>query len=255
MFQRLGELVSRHWLLTIVLWVVVVVAVRRNTPRWDNVTHDGDLAYMPADMPSVQGEQLLEQAFPDRRSKSEVIIVLSREDRPIDVADLETARSFVCRMQSLFGASKYAEHERLNRELLTVHASAAADVDDLKLRAVRAREQAATAFDHAVEALEPQKLMARDPTAFAYAAHNLAVLREQEDPALAAELRTLAWNLESKLEEQSSEIVGGSGELPLMYVWSRYTARLGGKLVSKDRQADLIVLGLSTEFMAAENIR
>ena len=40
----------------------------------------------------------------------------------------------------------------------------------------------------------------------------------------------------------------------MVYVWSPYTARLGGKLVSRDRQASLIVLGLANEFMATENV-
>ena len=117
MFQRLGNLVSRHWLLTIIIWIVVVVVVRRSTPSWDDVTHDGDLAYMPVDKPSVQGEQLLELAFPDGRSKSEAIVILSREDRSIDLVDLQTAKSFVCRMQNLLGASKYAQNKRLLAEL------------------------------------------------------------------------------------------------------------------------------------------
>ena len=59
MFSRLGTFVSRHWLLTILMWIALVVLVRCVTPAWDSVTHDGDLAYMPSYMPSVQGELLL----------------------------------------------------------------------------------------------------------------------------------------------------------------------------------------------------
>ena len=254
MFQRLGEFVSRHWLFTIIVWIVVVVAVRRNTPPWDDVTHDGDLAYMPANMPSVQGEQLLEQAFPDRRSKSEVIIILSREDRKMDVADLETLRSFVCRMQNLFGASKYAEHQRLVAELASGDPQDTQGRADLQERADRAREQAVEAFDQAVAALDSDHLMARD-SYYALAAHNLAVVYEEDDRLPEAkQLQALAWNLDPTLKDKPKEIVGGSGELPLMYVWSPYTARLGGKLVSRDIQANLIVIGIANEFMAAENI-
>lgn len=256
MFQRLGEIVSRYWLVTIVIWIVLVIVVRRNTPSWDDVTHDGDLAYMPAYMPSVQGEQLLEQAFPDGRSKSEAIIILSREDREIDLLDLETAKSFVCRMKNLLGASKYAQHQRLLAELEQSDASDDALRQSLTDRAALARQQALEAFDEAVEALAEDKLMARDPY-FANAAHNLAVLLfEQRDDRLpeAKQLRGWAWNLNPKLKERPQQIVGGRGELPLLYVWSQYTARLGGKLISRDHRANLIVLGLSNEFMAAENI-
>ena len=57
MFARLGDFVSRRWLLVIAIWAVAIVSVPLATPRWDDVTLDGDLAYLPEDMPSVQGEK------------------------------------------------------------------------------------------------------------------------------------------------------------------------------------------------------
>ncbi len=255
MFQRLGNLVSRHWLLTIIIWIVVVVVVRRSTPSWDDVTHDGDLAYMPVDKPSVQGEQLLELAFPDGRSKSEAIVILSREDRSIDLVDLQTAKSFVCRMQNLLGASKYAQNKRLLAELDDPE-SKLTDIEReaIKKLATEAREKTIEAFEEAVAALEDDELIARDPY-FANAAHNLAIVYAEDDSvADAEELRALAWGIDPTLKEAPMQLAAGMGELPLMYVWSRYTERLGGKMVSRDGQADLIVLGISNEFMAAENI-
>ena len=92
------------------------MVVRQNTPKWDDVTHDGDLAYMPERMPSVQGEKLLEQAFPDGRSKSEAVVILAREDRPIDVDDLEVVKSFVSRFQNMLGTSLYIRSKQLVSE-------------------------------------------------------------------------------------------------------------------------------------------
>jgi len=87
MFHHLGALVSRFWLPVIVGWLLLVVALRMAAPRWDDVTHDGDFAYLPDDMPSVAGEELLQEAFPDRRAKSQLVVVLARDDGPLTLVD------------------------------------------------------------------------------------------------------------------------------------------------------------------------
>jgi len=68
MFVLLGKLVTRHWLAVIVGWVLVVALLHWAAPNWDDVTRDGDLAYLPPQMPSVRGEQLLANAFPRDRA-------------------------------------------------------------------------------------------------------------------------------------------------------------------------------------------
>ena len=52
MFPRLGVFVSRWWPAVLVAWALAVVAVRSGAPRWDDVTRDGDFAYLPAAMTS-----------------------------------------------------------------------------------------------------------------------------------------------------------------------------------------------------------
>ena len=59
MFARLGQFISRYWYLVIAVWLAVVVATGLLAPRWDDVTYDGDLAYMPESMSSVAAERLL----------------------------------------------------------------------------------------------------------------------------------------------------------------------------------------------------
>ena len=71
MFARLGHVISKHWLLVIVTWIVILFVANRLAPDWDQVTHDGDFAYLPPEMPSVVGERLTREAFPLQRSKSE----------------------------------------------------------------------------------------------------------------------------------------------------------------------------------------
>ncbi len=67
MFARLAQLVARRWLLVIICWLLAVSLVRWQAPRWDSITHDGDFAYLPSQMPSVVGEQWMTQAYPKQR--------------------------------------------------------------------------------------------------------------------------------------------------------------------------------------------
>ncbi|MCX7424710.1 MAG: MMPL family transporter [Planctomycetia bacterium] len=100
-FDRLGSLVSRRWVLVLLFWVVLVAGVHQVAPRWDDVTHDGDFAYLPDRMTSVRGEKLLEAGFPDFFSKSQVALVIAREDDQLGEPDFEVAH----RLEAAFPAS------------------------------------------------------------------------------------------------------------------------------------------------------
>jgi len=95
MFDRLAALVSRHWVLVMLAWAVLVVMIPRLAPRWDDVTKDGDFAYLPEAMTSVQGERLLEAAFPESLSRSQGILVVCRPRGPLQKPDLAIADRLV----------------------------------------------------------------------------------------------------------------------------------------------------------------
>ena len=42
------------------------------------MAYDGDFEYLPTKMSSVAGGQLLDEAFPDVRSRSQIVLVLGR---------------------------------------------------------------------------------------------------------------------------------------------------------------------------------
>ncbi len=86
-YERLGRLISRYWALVILAWIAGWWCLHSLAPRWDDVTRDGDLAYLPEQMPSVQGERLLERAFPSMRSRSQAVLVLARPDKPLSSDD------------------------------------------------------------------------------------------------------------------------------------------------------------------------
>lgn len=87
-YQRLANLVSRWWLPVILVWLGIAAGVRYAAPRWDDVTRDGDLAYLPDEMASVRGEKLLREAFPNHRSKSQIVLVCERANAPLTSDDL-----------------------------------------------------------------------------------------------------------------------------------------------------------------------
>lgn len=91
MFSRLGGFISRWWPAVLAAWVLALVGVRWVAPRWDEVTRDGDFAYLPEEMTSSKGERLLERAFPDVLAKSQIVLVVARHDGPLRPEDLAIA--------------------------------------------------------------------------------------------------------------------------------------------------------------------
>jgi putative drug exporter of the RND superfamily len=94
-FDRLGVLVSRHWFAVLLGWAALLAVTVCFAPHWDDVTKDGDFAYLPAAMTSVQGERLLEAAFPEALSKSQVIFVVCRSNGPLGPPDYDVADRLV----------------------------------------------------------------------------------------------------------------------------------------------------------------
>jgi RND superfamily putative drug exporter len=87
MFSHLARFVTRRPLVVIAGWIAIVVALRIVAPSWDDVTLDGDLAHLPVDMPSIRGQELLKEAFPDQSAQSEIVIVIARDGQPLSGAD------------------------------------------------------------------------------------------------------------------------------------------------------------------------
>ena len=68
----------RHPIIVVLAWVVLAVTLRTAAPDWKSVALDGDFDYLPAEMTSVAGGRLLDEAFPGDRSRSQIVIVLAR---------------------------------------------------------------------------------------------------------------------------------------------------------------------------------
>ena len=85
--QRWAHFVTRRWWWVLVFWVIVAIAIRHSAPPWNDIAYDGDFEYLPAEMSSVAGGRLLDQAFPGERSRSQIVLVLGREASTLKKSD------------------------------------------------------------------------------------------------------------------------------------------------------------------------
>lgn len=248
MFLRLGQIVARYWWAVIGGWMLLAFFSFTLAPRWEDVTYDGDLAYLPADTSTVQTELLLDKAFPDSRVRSQIVFVLARDGQPLTSDD----RSYVDRLAkyclNMAGVARWNQSLEF-REAAEKSAISPADeatVKQWERRAQLSREDALEAFNNAI-ALD---------ASFAAALHNRAIVCSAlGDTAEAEEDRVRAWELSPELEKLQDKLVPDATELrPLRQVWSYDTPVIGKKMDSRDGQATLVMLQLSSEFMATENI-
>ncbi len=220
MFLRLGNIVSRYWWLTILIWLGIVAGLRLVAPSWDDITRDGDLEFLPTEMPSAIGERLKLAAFPENRANSQIVLIFSRDREPLMLADLKTSDRFASRF-----------HNHLAVRLASLDDTLASSLEQL---------------DEAIQ-LDPEN---------AEAFHNRAIVRSrmgQQDEAQVD--REAAWTIDPRLRSMPEQFVPLTDtQLPIVDVWTRHHTVVGSKMRSVDKQAQLIVLHLDTEFMAVENV-
>jgi RND superfamily putative drug exporter len=76
-FHSLGRLIVRIWPLLLGVWVAVLAGVWAASPPWDAVAESGQFAFLPADSPSIRGQDLFRTAFPAEPLGSSIVLVLS----------------------------------------------------------------------------------------------------------------------------------------------------------------------------------
>jgi RND superfamily putative drug exporter len=236
MFAFLGQFVARRWPFVLAAWLVLIVTVRLVAPDWDVVTQDGDLAFLPPDMPSAQGERLAAEAFPAERARSEFVVVAARADRPLDIPDdLKIADQISARFHNRLGVYELRRGQQLRTRPAELE------------QAETALQLAVRAFDEAIR-LDEQ---------FADAWHNRGLVSELLGQEMeAAESRETAWQLAPRLKASAQQPVPiDLTDIPLVEVWDRKHELFGAKLKSVDKQALITVLRISHEFMATDNIR
>jgi len=248
MFLQLGRWVSGFWWAVILFWMALVFGLALIAPDWDDVTMDGDFAYLPGGMPSVVGEQLTQEAFHANRARSKIVLVAAREDGTLGPDDFRIANKLAVPFQNMLGVVELTR----GRQMI---AEAEALLKAGKAQASGALSDEANAVFKRAEAVLDASLEIDDQ--YAPALHNRSlVARELGSFDQAVEDRKAADQLDPSLAELGKQPVPGDvAQLPLVDVWTTRTDVFGQQLDSLDGQARLIVLRLSSEFMATENIR
>ena len=92
---------KRLWIL--LAWLLVAISIRLSAPSWDEVAFDGDFEYLPAEMSSVAGGRLLDDAFPETRARSQIVLVLGRQQEKLTKQDEIVSFDLLRRLHHRFG--------------------------------------------------------------------------------------------------------------------------------------------------------
>ena len=234
MFDRLGLFISRYWAIVILFWIVLTVGLHFSAPHWDSVTHDGDLAYMPAEMPSVGGEDLLKRAFPQDSAKSAFVVVAARPDGKLTKADKQVSQELAVVFHNMHGAALFQKAEKL------AESEPAASKETYS--------QALEAFERSIEENEN----------YAPAIWNLSLTLEKlGESEKARDQRDVALLVDPALKDVEGIVPENAGDVPIVDVWSYDHQRdpeVSQMLDSRDKQARLLVVRISNEFMAVSNV-
>jgi putative drug exporter of the RND superfamily len=88
MFRLLGNLVTRLWPFILAVWVIALVVLLSTAPKWASVIDEGEFAFLPDDMPSLNGESVYENSWGEPFA-SNIVIVLWRERHELEFEDRE----------------------------------------------------------------------------------------------------------------------------------------------------------------------
>ncbi|QDU82077.1 Membrane transport protein mmpL8 [Polystyrenella longa] len=69
------------------LWIASFLLLALIAPSFKSMLRDGEFAFLPADSPSLEGERLLAQAFPQIKTASQVVIVANRQSKGEELQD------------------------------------------------------------------------------------------------------------------------------------------------------------------------
>ena len=118
MFDRLGAFVVCRWQYVLAAWTLVTALLMWISPSWDEITQDGDFAYLPSEMTSVQAEAVLQDAFTEERSKSQIAVIIFRREGALTEEDLAfPAYDMARRIHNAFAVAAVARAQRLQDEV------------------------------------------------------------------------------------------------------------------------------------------
>jgi RND superfamily putative drug exporter len=252
MFFALGRWVARHWLVVTFLWVAIVVFARVKAPEWNSVAYDGDLAYLPAESPSVKGRESL-AVFGENRARSQVVLVFEQQSEQPTRSEQYVQWRISRDLQFLRGVARLRQAQELQDADQSLHSTGSKDD---RLKAIL--EDAEDALNEAVyldELLDDRFKNSTSRLAAAYL-YRSQLYEQLEEVRFAREDRQAATDLAPNLVLDTEKVVGLLEPVNLenwVDVWTWLDPVFGAKLVSRDERAKLIVVQLANEFLAIRN--
>ena len=243
--------ITRYWPAVLLGWFSLGLLLHFLSPSWDQVAKDGDFAFMPPEMPSLQGQAWLDAGFPEQRSKSQLAIILARPESPLTEADLaiglDVGRRLqhqlaqVCWQLAESAESSERRQQLLDKALESLHQSIELD------------QQLANNLATFSDTSSIRKNL--DRLAIAY-------WDRSQLQKLLGDYRAAEADRETALiisEDVAKTPPIGERDLSalssLVEVWTWHDPVLGAKLGAKHPQARLILLQLSSEFIATGNMQ
>ena len=86
--HRLAAFVTSHWRWVLIFWIAATAVMQGFAPRWGDVAYDGDFEYLPERMNTVEASRILDDAFPGDRARSQIVLMLGRDDETLNEIDL-----------------------------------------------------------------------------------------------------------------------------------------------------------------------
>lgn len=252
MFFALGRWVARHWLVVTFLWVAIVVFARVKAPEWNSVAYDGDLAYLPAESPSVKGRESL-AVFGENRARSQVVLVFEQQSEQPTRSERYVQWRISRDLQFLRGVARLRQAQELQDADQSLHSTGSKDD---RLKAIL--EDAEDALNEAVyldELLDDRFKNSTSRLAAAYL-YRSQLYEQLEEVRFAREDRQAATDLDPNLVLDTEKVVGLLEPVNLenwVDVWTWLDPVFGAKLVSRDERAKLVVVQLANEFLAIRN--
>ncbi len=271
-----SKLVTRYWPLVIAGWLTLAVLLRLIAPAWEDIAADGDLAFLPATVPSAVGQATLQASFPTMRARSQMVIVFATPETALGLGDLALAFDMARRlhwsaaqnawrdMRTRTAAPKFIDKftqpnrvalqnpvsgDTLSGDIVSDDPVDAEVIVDNLTEAI-AIEEVLTQF---LQKEAPETVFERLPDAYALRGQIMQALGKAEDQEQAAlDIDTAKLMIEQRTPTLPSELPAWA--VNIQDVWSWRNPIVGHKLGSNEARARLINLQLSSDFSATSNI-
>ena len=246
-----SKIVTRYWPFVIAGWLVLAVTLRMVAPAWNSIAADGDLQFLPDDVPSAIGQRTMDSAFPGTQSRSQMMLVFANPSTKPAPGDQFLALD-VARRLHWFAATSLLKNSELPKPPWNV--SELSRRDSVLIETIHDNLNQAIEIDEELSRFagsrDPPLEFARLPNTFALRGQlleNLGKVQEAKDDLGIAKL----------MIEQNTAVI--NREQPewavhLRDVWTWRNPVMGHKLLSQDKHARLIAVQLGNDFTATSNI-